>query len=106
MFPRRALVKIRTTDELRRTSRHLTGRRIFSNVERESKTATWGRRLGRGALLPVRLFCAAALRMLVTAAVFLICTGVALRLLGYELPGASVLEPYLESIEQLADVLS
>lgn len=75
-------------------------------MTRESKTAVWGRRAGRAALLPVRLLLAAALRLLVTGVVFIVCAAVALRLMGYELPAASVLEEYLESIERLAGVLS
>ena len=75
-------------------------------MERESKTDARRGRLIRLALLPLRLLAGVALRMLVTGVVFLVCAAVAARLLGYELPGASDLEKYLEGIEQLSDVLS
>lgn len=78
----------------------------LSDLRPERKNAVWARRAARVALLPLRLLLAAALRMLLTAAVFVVCAAVALRLMGYELPGASQLEQYLESIGQLADVLS
>ena len=75
-------------------------------MERESKTEARRRRVIRIALLPLRLLAGVALRMLVTCVVFVVCAAVAARLLGYELPGASDLEKYLEGIEQLSDVLS
>ena len=75
-------------------------------MERESNIRARRRRLIRIALLPLRLLAGVALRMLVTGVVFVVCAAVAARLLGYELPGASDLEKYLEGIEQLSDVLS
>jgi hypothetical protein len=75
-------------------------------VERESNTRTRRRRLTRIVLLPLRLLAGVVLRMVVTCVVFIVCAAVAARLLGYELPGASDLEKYLEGIEQLSDVLS
>ena len=70
-----------------------------------SADAAW-RGEPRAALWPFRLALAAVLRLLVTCVVFVVCAAVALRLLGYELPGASELEQYMESIGRLADVLS
>lgn len=64
------------------------------------------RRAARAVLWPLRLALAAVLRLLVTCVVFVVCAAVVLRLLGYELPSASELEQYLESIGRLADVLS
>ena len=75
-------------------------------MERKSNTDARRRRLIRILLLPLRLLAGMALRMLVTGVVFVACAAVAARLLGYELPGASDMEKYLEGIEQLSDVLS
>lgn len=75
-------------------------------MERKSNTKARRGRLIRIILLPIRLLAGVALRMLVTGVVFVVCAAVAARLLGYELPGASDLEKYLEGIEQLSDVLS
>lgn len=72
----------------------------------ESGIAARRRRLLRLALLPFRLALGALLRALVSGVALFACAAVTLRLLGYELPDASDLEQYLESIGELADVLS
>jgi hypothetical protein len=90
----------------RRARSEATDGRGVCDVGRDADTVACRRRAVRVALMPLRLLLGVALRMLVTSAVFIICAAVALRLLGYDLPGASDLDKYFEGLEQLSDVLS